>query len=101
MSFHHPQDSYAPPSLRGLAMELSWRALSTDDDAQFTLDDDGTSKPFPNFPSMSSSNGGDQDGSNSNNNNTPFIDERLGLIIFLVSTITSVVLVLTMVIREY
>jgi len=80
-------------------MELSWRALSTDDDAQFTLDDDGTSKPFPNFPSMESSNSDEQDGSNSNN--TPFIDERLGLIIFLVSTITSVVLVLTMVIREY
>jgi hypothetical protein len=33
--------------------------------------------------------------------NKPFIDERLGLIIFLISTITSVILVMTMVIREY
>ncbi|KAL3925206.1 MAG: hypothetical protein SGILL_000563 [Bacillariaceae sp.] len=31
----------------------------------------------------------------------PFIDERLGLIIFLVSTITSIFLVLTMILREY
>jgi hypothetical protein len=31
----------------------------------------------------------------------PFIDERLGLIIFLVSTITSIALVLVMVVREY
>ncbi|KAG7340532.1 ring finger domain containing protein [Nitzschia inconspicua] len=87
--------SLAPRLLRGLAMELSHRALDIQEEGLLNNYNTSSDRVIANNHTLFSN-----DETNTNHPD-PFINERLGLIIFLISTITSVLLVLTMVLREY
>ena len=80
--------SFAPPSLRGLALDA---AVASNNTVVSNVTEGMTNTPPPYHDPQPQP----------HSQAEPFIDERLGLIIFLVSTITSIALVLTMIVREY
>ena len=102
--------SFAPPSLRGLAFDDASEAANSDHStAAVNNVTEGLINAPPPYhdvsvytqPPTNVADALQPSQPQPHSQAEPFIDERLGLIIFLVSTITSIALVLTMIVREY